>query len=243
MRIDINLASQPYEDARQFWMRWGSGLGIVGLLTLILVISTITGWFNARRDHQQMASLRAQIASRDAARSEDEAILNKPENRNTRDQSRFINQLIERKAFSWTRVVENLEKVMPPRVHLVSINPELSDDNELALKMVVAGDSRDRALELPRRMEESQRFAQSRIVSETGHPSPNGDNVQFDIEAIYIPEPVITPVKTVTPAREAAPAAGGAATKPQVGKPLFGKGATGRPAPGAGAQKNPRGQN
>ncbi len=26
MRLDINLASQPYEDARQFWLRWGTAL-------------------------------------------------------------------------------------------------------------------------------------------------------------------------------------------------------------------------
>ena len=67
-----------------------------------------------------------------------------------------MNEVIERKAFSWTRVLESLEKVMPPRVHVVAINPELDEDNQLALKMRVAGDSRDRAIELARRMEQSQ---------------------------------------------------------------------------------------
>ena len=37
MRLDINLASQPYEDARQFWMRWGTALGAAALLTLALL--------------------------------------------------------------------------------------------------------------------------------------------------------------------------------------------------------------
>ncbi len=78
--------------------------------------------------------------------------------------------MIERKAFSWTRVLENLEKVMPPRVHLVSIHPELDEDNQLALKMMVAGDSRDRAIELVRRMEESRRFAQTYITRESSQP-------------------------------------------------------------------------
>jgi len=62
--------------------------------------------------------------------------------------------LIERKSFSWTRVLEDLEKVMPARVHLVGIHPELDDDNQLLLKLAVAGDSHDRALELARRMED-----------------------------------------------------------------------------------------
>ena len=76
---------------------------------------------NARRDRAAMAEKRALIADRDRRRAEAEEFLNRQENRNTRDKSQFLNELIERKAFSWTRVLENLEKVMPPRVHLVSI--------------------------------------------------------------------------------------------------------------------------
>ena len=70
-----------------------------------------------------MAEKRALIADRDRCRAEAERISEPPENRTTRDMSQFLNELIERKAFSWTRVLENLEKVMPPRVHLVSISP------------------------------------------------------------------------------------------------------------------------
>jgi len=188
MRLDINLASQPYEDARQFWMRWGTGLGAVAVITLVLLTLTITGWVNARRDHRVMAEKRAMIADRDQLRANAERILSSPENRSTRDESQALNQLIERKAFSWTLVLENLERVMPARVHLVSINPELDEENQLALKMSVAGDSRDRAIELARRMEESQRFAQTNIVSEGATQSTTGDTVRVDIVAIYIPE-------------------------------------------------------
>ncbi len=191
MRLDINLASQPYEDARQFWMRWGTAVGALGLLTLILLALDITGWMNARRDRDAIAQKRAMIAERDQLRANAERILNLPENRSTRDQSQFLNELIERKAFSWTRVLENLEKVMPPRVHLTSISPQLDEDNQLGLKMTVAGDSRDRAIELARRMEESRRFAQTNIISERFEKSTgSGDTEQFDIVAIYIPEPL-----------------------------------------------------
>jgi type IV pilus assembly protein PilN len=188
MRLEVNLASQPYEDARQFWMRWGTAVTALGLLTLILLTLDLTGWLNARRDHTAIAQTRELIAKRDQVRTDAERILNLPENRATRDESQFLNQLIERKAFSWTRVLENLEKVMPPRVHLVSISPTLDEDNELALKMTVAGDSRDRAIELARRMEESRRFAQTYIVQEAHMQSPTGDTEQVEIAAIYIPE-------------------------------------------------------
>ncbi len=188
MRLDINLASQPYEDSREFWLRWGTGLAGAVILTLALLTITITGWVAARHDHGKIAELRSAIAQRDHTRAQAEAYLNQPENRSTRDQSQFLNELIERKSFSWTRVLEDLEKVMPTRVHLVSIHPELDEDNQLALKMVVAGDSRERAIELARRMEDSRRFTQTHIDTEHVETSTSGDTFQLNINAIYVPD-------------------------------------------------------
>jgi Tfp pilus assembly protein PilN len=202
MRLDINLASQPYEDARQFWLRWGTAVAGAGILTLALVTITITGWFAARHDHAEIADLRAQIAQRDHTRQLAEAFLNRPENRATRDQSQFINELIERKSLSWTHVLEDLEKVMPPRVHLVSIHPELDEDNQLTLKMVVGGDSRDHLIELARRMEDSRRFSQTYIGIEhfdNAAAASGGDSVQFDINGVYVPEVTTAPALAPTP--------------------------------------------
>ena len=196
MRLDINLASQPYEDARQFWLHWGTALAAAVVLTLVLLTITITGWFSARRDHTKIAEFQAQIAQRDRKRVQAEEFLNRPENRSTRDQSQFLNQLIERKSLSWTHVLEDLEKVMPARVHLISIHPALDEDNQLTLKMAVGGDSRDKVLELVRRMEDSGHFAQTYIESETTAAVGTGDTVQFNINAVYLPHlaPALTSV-------------------------------------------------
>ena len=78
---------------------------------------------------------------------------------------------------------------MPPRLHVVSIHPEMSPDNQLEIKLVVAGESRERALELVRRMEGSKRFQQTHIDVENSQPGRTGtDLVQFDISALYVPE-------------------------------------------------------
>jgi type IV pilus assembly protein PilN len=194
MRLDINLASQPYEDAQQFWMRWGTALVATAIVTLALLAITITGWFDARRDHAKIAQLRAEIAQRDRTRQQAEDFLNRPANRTTRDQSQFLNELIERKSFSWTRVLEELEKVMPARVHLVSIHPELDEDNQLKLKMQVGADSREKALDLARRMEDSRHFTQTYIQSEQYGNSGTGDMVQITLVATYVPETVPVPL-------------------------------------------------
>lgn len=189
MRLDINLASRPYEDARQFWVRSIAGIGLLSILTLVLLYSVVSGWLQARQSRILIDKGERQIASLDHERMAKEALLNRAENRSTRDRSEFLNALFLRKAFSWTKVFEELEKVMPPRLHVVSIKPEMSADNQLQVKLVVAGESRERALELVHRMETSQHFQQTQIVVENFAPSGKpGDSVQFDITAIYVPE-------------------------------------------------------
>ena len=190
MRVDINLATHPYEDARRFWMRWGGGLLALSILTLLLLLMTVNGWIGARKDRQLIRQYEKQSAARDKEKSDAQALLNLPQNRSTRDRSQFLNDLFQRKDFSWTRAFEDLELVMPPRLHVMSIHPELSPDNELEIKLIVAGDTREHALDLVSKMEASQHFHDTYIEEETTDPSTgsSGDTVQFHISALYVPE-------------------------------------------------------
>ncbi len=187
MRVNINLATRPYEDSGPLWMRWGGALAALSLFTLILLYSAFSGWATARKDRGLIEQREQQIAARDQQRAKAEEILNLPANRGTRDRAQFLNDLFQRKAFSWTKVFEDLERVMPPRLHVVSIHPEKAPDNQLQIKLLVAGESRDRALELVRKMEGSRRFKDTQIEQESSQVGQTpGDNVQFEISALYV---------------------------------------------------------
>jgi type IV pilus assembly protein PilN len=191
MQLNINLASQPYEDSRQFWTYWGTGLGLLALVTALLVFMAVNGFVEGSRDRQQMAKLKTQLAEFDHERSQAEAMLNQPQNRTVRDQSHFLNELFARKAFSWTLAFEQLEQVMPAHLHVISIHPGISADNNLELKLVVGGETREQALDLVRKMEGSKHFRQTRIETENFETSNgnagNNDRVRFDINAFYVP--------------------------------------------------------
>lgn len=189
MRLDINLATHAYEDARQFWSRWGTAVAVLGIVTVALLVATVSGWYNARVDRKKISDLRAAIAERDQERLAAEAMLNRPENRAMREKSQYLNELIARKAFSWTKAIETLERLMPPKIHLVSIQPELNDENQLAIKMIVAGDSSERAIDLVRKMEESKHFRETRIegTSHVVQTAGSTDTVQVEIGALYVP--------------------------------------------------------
>ena len=189
MRVDINLATRPYEDSGPLWLRWGGALAALSLFTLILLYSAVSGWIAAGKDRSLIEQRRQQIAARDEQKAKAEAILSLPANRGTRDRAQFLNDLFQRKSFSWTKVFADLERVMPPRLHVVSIQPGKAGDNQLQIKLVVAGESRDRALELVRKMESSQHFQQTQIEQESSRTGQTpGDNVEFDLSALYVPE-------------------------------------------------------
>jgi Tfp pilus assembly protein PilN len=189
MRLDINLASNVYEDARDFWIRWGIGLGLLSVVTIGLLVMAISGFWAARQDRQQISELESKIAERDKERSDAETLLNRPENRVIRDKSQYLNDLISRKAFSWTKAFEDLERVMPPKIHLVSIQPQLNDNNQLEIKMMVAGESQEKAIELVKHMEDSKHFRETRIegIGPANVQPGSNDTVQVQINALYVP--------------------------------------------------------
>jgi hypothetical protein len=188
MRLDINLATQPYEDAREFWVRWGLAVGLLGILTLALLGLAVNGWIKAGRDRHEIARLQEQISARDKERTQDQAVLDQPANRSTRDQSQFLNGLIQRKSFSWTRVFEDLERVMPPNLHVVSLRPELNEQNQMELEIKVAGDNRSAAVELVHRMEGSKHFQRAQLESEGLQGSEAGSSVIASVVSIYVPD-------------------------------------------------------
>jgi hypothetical protein len=190
MRLDINLATHPYEDAREFWSRWGVGVAALGALTLVLLAFAVNGWINAGRDRQEIGRLQDQITERDTERAKAQAFLDLASNRSTRDESEFLNGLIQRKSFSWTRVFEELERVMPVNLHVVSLRPELNEQSQMELEMKVAGNNRSAAVELVHRMEGSKHFQGARLVQEN-QAGDAGASVVAMIRTIYVPDPYV----------------------------------------------------
>jgi len=192
MRININLASNPYEAAREYTRRLGllvAGLSVltVGLLGYILYQRSHT-----RDVNRQIAAARQEISSLDAEKVRALALLNKPQNRDVADQSEFLNNLFARKALSWTKVFTEMEKIMPAAIHVVSMKPEYNNQGQLVLHVVVATSSRDNAVELVKRMEKSPHFRTAQVETENttgnaGNVNSAGGNIQFEIAALYVP--------------------------------------------------------
>ena len=189
MRLNINLASQKYEDVRQFYVRWSVAIGLSALLMLVLIGLAWRNFSNSSESGQRIKQLQAEIDGLQKQRAAAEAISNLPENHDLTEQKNYWNRQINRRQLSWTQLFNDLQRIMPARAFLSSVHPEITLDNRLKLTLVVMGDTHENGLELQKKMEKSERFRSPQITAETMQKQAKTEAqlFKFDIVTYYSP--------------------------------------------------------
>jgi type IV pilus assembly protein PilN len=190
VRLNINLATKPYQDVRRFLLQWGGLVLLLAVCTTALIWTASSTWRKSRDVNARISAVESEIHVLDQQHSEAVATFHLPQNQSVVETSKFLNGLIARKSFSWTRVFMQLEQIMPPKLHVVSISPELqSATNTMEVHMQVAGTSREAAVELVKRLEKSPSFRNARITEESEGKQQRDslDTVTFQVRALYVP--------------------------------------------------------
>jgi len=186
LRVPINLASEPFRRDRPLLVG-SAALGIVLSLLLIYQVVHIVSERHQAADiriaiDQQNARLK-DIAAQQAKLN---ATLRRSENAEVLERSLFLNTLIERKAISWTKIFEDLEKVMPYNVRLVSVRlPEVDSHNQVLLDMVVGAKDVPPILELFKRLEGSPQFGNTSVQS-SAPPSQTDPFYRYHVTVTYV---------------------------------------------------------
>ena len=189
MRLNINLASQKYEDVRQFYRRWGIAIGLTALLTVFLIGLTLINHSTAAKSNARIKELQQKIAALEKERTAAQAVTNLPENHDVTEQKNYWNKQIYRRQFSWTQLFNDLQRIMPARAYLSSVHPEITQDNRLKLTLIIKGDTHENGLELVQKMEKSERFRGPQINVETNEKDlhTGAQLYKFDIVTYYSP--------------------------------------------------------
>jgi type IV pilus assembly protein PilN len=169
-----------------------------------------------------MDRLKAQTEAAQLEKQRNEAKMRQPANAEVLDRSRFLNELFLRKSFSWTAVMMDLETVLPIGVQITSIEPQISTEGDVVIRLRVSGE-RDKAVQLVRNLERSKRFLLPRLSTEAQQAKQaNGaqvapgatPGVEFEVLANYNPIPADAPLVTKASVKsagvKAAPKAPGA---------------------------------
>ena len=121
--LELNLASRPFRNNVPIW---------AGLAALSFVVVAFSAWNAHAYIHAsgQLDTLRASIGSvdrqmADLARRDMEAekAAKAFDLKTLRAQAAYANEILLRRGLSWTRLFNQLEKVVPYEVHATSIRP------------------------------------------------------------------------------------------------------------------------
>ena len=141
MKIAINLASDPFRKDRPLIVGSAAVSILLAGLLLMLVYLAISERGRAAEARNSIAKLDQQLKTISQEQGKLEAVLRQPRNAEVLERSLFLNELLLRKGVSWTRIFEDMEKVTPPNVRLITIRPQINAHNQLMLDMVVGAQS------------------------------------------------------------------------------------------------------
>src|SRR5271156_427856 len=179
MRISVNLANRPFVELRPLFARLRLAMGLLAVLAVGLWFALHSLEAKAKVAQSQMDSLKAKTQQYQHERQVNEARMHQPQNMAVLERSQYLNAVFARKSFSWTAVMMDLEKVLPTGVQVTSIEPVISKEGGVSIRLRVSGD-RDKAVQLVRNLETSQRFVGPRLASEqaqTQEGTARGANV------------------------------------------------------------------
>lgn len=164
-RIAINLASEPFRRDRPIiFLGALLGLLLTGTLGLLIAVALMSEGVS-EETQRAFARAQQQLQAQANEQARLEAALRRPENAEVIERSVFLNQLLQRKGISWTRLFNDLEGVMPHNVRLISVRPQVYGQNEVLLDMVVGSQTSEPVIQMLMKLESSPAFGATSVTN------------------------------------------------------------------------------
>ena len=186
----INLASKPFRRERA--RNAALAVSCAALLCSLLVLCVLV--LHARAEAADLRHLmerdRAQLSALQAQQTGFSNVLRKPGNADVFSRNVFLNELIARRAISWTLVFSDLEKTLPSNMRLIAIrSPQVAAENingtnRVQLDMVLGTERPDAVIELLRRLQNSDLFGDAQVINQQP-PTQNEAFFKYRVTVAY----------------------------------------------------------
>lgn len=186
----INLASQPFRQERAKNAALAIACGVLTCSLLILIALIFHARSQAADLHRTIEAENVELRRVQAQEAQFSGFLGKSENADVFARSVFLNQLIARRAVSWTKVFKDLQTVMPINVQLIGIRlPQVGESqgtgvNRVQLDMSVGTDRPDAVIDFLKHLEESKLFGAAQVMNQTP-PTQNDPLYKYRITVAY----------------------------------------------------------
>lgn len=186
----LNLASQPFRRERAQNAVFAAMCLALTCSLLVLIALILHGRAAASDVRREIDQERSQLQALQRQQSQFSIVLGKPENADVFAKSVFLNQLISRRAVSWTHVFRDLSTVMPANMRLVAVRlPQVPSEDiggvdHVQLDMVVGTDRPDAVIQLLKRLQESKLFGAASVVNQQP-PTQNDPLYRYRVTVSY----------------------------------------------------------
>ena len=181
MKIPINLASRPYENLRPYYSAAAIAVLVLAILAMLVVRNMMRNRDETRTLTEANLHFENDLQNMDREQRELEKWLARPEVREIRERSAFLNTIIIRKSLSWTQMFMDLEKILPGQVQVTAIRPNLNKEQEAELKLTVSAPTIQPLVELLKDLEASPRFGPPVVDSER-YPAEKATDINIVLE-------------------------------------------------------------
>ena len=186
----INIASEPFRRERAQNAMLASLCAILAVCFVVLVGLIVHSRSQAADIRREINVKTARLAGLQSAQRKYSAVLAKPGNADVFSTSVFLNQLIARRAVSWTRVFEDLQTVLPENMELLSIRlpqvpaEDASGTNRVQLDMLVGTEHPEAVITMLKRLETSKLFGAASVTTQTP-PNQNDPLYKYRLTVAY----------------------------------------------------------
>ncbi|MCL2660798.1 MAG: fimbrial assembly protein [Acidobacteriaceae bacterium] len=194
MQVSVNLATKPFVELRPLYARLRLAIIVMALVAVALFFAMRVLDHKAEVAQAAMNNLKAQTLKYQQEQKKNEARMQEPQNQAVLYRSQFLNDVFARKSFSWTAVMMELERVLPAGVMVTNIEPNVSKEGDVSIRMRISGD-RDQGVQLLKNLELSERFLSPMLTTESSQQEQHGHSaatvptapgaVEFEIMSGY----------------------------------------------------------
>lgn len=184
--IHLNLAAEPYRDVRPVWATIAA-LGAVTLFLLVYNVATGYRYFvETKETRARIGALDVETGTEQKRAADMASVLKTVDLKSLNSQTRFINNQILARSFSWSNLLDQLETVIPNDVRLTSLSPSVQKDGTIQLSLVCSAKTPDGMIRLLNRLFGDPHF--SRAFPSAEQTDPATGITTFNVTVQYIPE-------------------------------------------------------
>ena len=184
MYVRLNLATKPLISHRRFF----AGSVALGLLGLVLLLGLGWRFYTLRKAEENFrarsSKVQQELAAVSKQRDELEKYFDQQQAAGFQDRAKFVVGVLQARSVNWTQMFMDLEKTLPPGVHVVHIQPKF-EKGMVSVHFIVGATNQEAKLKLLKAFENSPSFSHVELLSERVANQPGLDPLTIEFEAEY----------------------------------------------------------